>query len=845
MNDSDIVRFVTVEGVVQGVGFRPYVARHAAEHALCGWVRNTGGQVEILISGKPDAVGGFLLEIRTGPPQSDIKRFAVMEPSDPNVAYGSRSGFQDFSMLPALPAGSCFIILESTPSPSGLSMPPADLCLCDLCLHEMSDAGNRRYRHPFISCTDCGPRYSILESYPFDRRTTSMIDFPMCPACEAEYRNPADRRYHAQTVSCHQCGPQLALHTGNGLFCGAVPSASDAILAETIRLLRAGGIVTLKGIGGYQLLCDPFSGDAVARLRVLKQRDAKPFAVMFPSADSILERCRVSDTEIELLASPAHPIVLLEPLRKPPLKEFSPLVCSGSRHIGAFLPYTPLHHLILRETGPLVATSANLSGHPIVSDDVLMADWLSAGLDGVLSNDRRIVSPQDDSVAWVVNGHPQLIRRARGYAPLSLPAKLPVSSHIFPLHRSDELSAQSGNHPAVLPWSGRTVLALGGQQKAGWCLVKDGYAHLGEYLGDLSDEAAWLAWNHSILHAMDLLGGTPDIIACDAHPRYRTWNLPLLADFPGDRIVPVQHHHAHIASVMAENGLEGPVLGVSFDGTGYGSDGSVWGGEFLLCTGGEVMRAAALKPIPMLGGDASVEEGWKSLLCHLHAAGLPLPTYRMMPERDSLVTAALRNGLNIVTSSSMGRLFDAVSALLGYAQTSRFEGECAILLEVAAIRAEQKKNVHHDGHNDGEADILTARDSGGITDSDTLSDYSDLPCLAFGLGETKDGLPFLDPAPMFSGLLDSMRHGIPPDTLAWAFHNAVACATMEMLKKLSSTFHTKDIVLSGGVFQNRLLLDLLLPMLAADGLRIHLHRQVPPNDGGLALGQAFVARRKG
>jgi hydrogenase maturation protein HypF len=454
-----------------------------------------------------------------------------------------------------------------------------------------------------------------------------------------------------------------------------------------------------------------------------------------------------------------------------------------------------------------------------------------------------------------------LIRRARGYAPLTISPILPlILPSILPVNQQAE---KSDIHPAA----GHAVLALGGQSKAGWCLVKDGYAHMGEYLGDLDDEAAWLGWNRSITHAVALLGGKPGLIACDAHPRYRTWAFPLLADFPADRIVTVQHHHAHIASVMAEHNLEGPVLGVSFDGTGYGLDGSVWGGEFLVCTGGGFTRAGALKPIPMLGGDASVEEGWKSLLCHLHASGLCMPPGKADTGRDALVTAALRHGVNTIASSSMGRLFDAVSALLGFSQVSRYEGECAILLEAAAVHAgisgifqheqdifqyaentvgpqaripEFTDSIPHDGGSpflafghDGGSPFLAFGHDGGI------------PFLAFGFDETRDGMPILDPAPIFSELLAGLRRGIDPGLLSRAFHYAVACATMKMLSCLAPAHNTKDVALSGGVFQNRLLLDLLLPLLEAGGFRVFLHRRVPPNDGGLALGQAFVACRKG
>ena len=897
----DCLRLAAVEGVVQGVGFRPFVAHAAARRNLRGWVRNTGGRVEILAAGPAQLLDGFFAEVQLGPPHSDIKRFRFL-PAPlqrvPDVAAAT---------YPPLPERG-FIILESESSFSGLSMPPADLPVCDACLAEMDDPADRRHHHPFVSCTACGPRYSILEALPYDRHTTSMADFPMCPACAAEYTNPADRRHHAQTVSCHQCGPVLTLQLADGsVETAAIPSsdpnpprkagiadgtavdaavgaaintavdatagaatASDALLAKTAHLLKSGAIVAVKGIGGYHLLCDPCSDAAVARLRELKRRDAKPFAVMYPTIGDIRRHARVTESEAALLSSDARPIVLVakhaatdaEALADdarvdgtmphlpehvnatgtmhPPADHLTnanthrPLaagVCPGSRHVGAFLPYTPLHHLLLRLTGPLVATSANLSGHPIVSEEAVMARWLGNGLDAMLSNNRRIVTPQDDSVAWVVAGQPQLIRRARGYAPLTLPLEPdPDYTEVHPRADAPNGVVSSGTSGSV---SSRpqvpTTLALGGQQKAGWCLVQDGFAHLGEYLGDLADEAAWLAWNHSIERMCRLLDCRPQRIALDSHPRYRTWDAPCLSRFPQAEQMPVQHHHAHIAAVMAEHGLAGPVLGLSFDGTGYGPDGTVWGGEFLLCVGSTYRRVAALKPIRMLGGDDSVEEGWKSLLCHLYAAGLPIPPAVAEPVRDRLIAAALAHGVNTIVSSSMGRLFDAVSALLGICQTSRYEGECAILLETAAAQAALPDT--------------DAQEAAVPPSTPMPSSTSALPPFAVTLAP--DGMQLLDPAPVLAGLIDGLAAGTNRDVLARAFHRALCASVANLATELAHAHGTRDVALSGGVFQNRLLTEELVEILQYRDLRVHLHHQVPPNDGGLALGQAFVACRKG
>ena len=835
--------FATVEGVVQGVGFRPFVAHAAARHLLRGWVRNTGGRVEILAAGPSEALDAFFATVRQGPPHSDIKRFRRLPAPEP----GMSASFQDgMPSLPPMPAHG-FAILESEATFSGLSMPPADLPVCEGCLAEMDNPADRRHHHPFISCTACGPRYSMLEALPYDRHTTSMADFPMCPDCAAEYANPGDRRHHAQTVSCHHCGPMLSLHHADSAIAAvtdppdehtcidqtgasAIATAwktSDALLDETAEILRKGGIVAIKGIGGFHLLCDPFSDEAVDRLRTLKKRDAKPVAVMYPSIGAMRAHARVSESEATLLASDARPIVLLEKHELTGIRagaapryaaeEMRPLsagVCPGSRYVGAFLPYTPLHHLLLRRTGPLVATSANLSGHPIVSDESVMCGWLGNGLDAMLSHNRRIVTPQDDSVAWIVAGQSQLIRRARGYAPLTLPLEpAPNSTQ----STSTDLPLEPAPAVASPP---PTILALGGQQKAGWCMVQDGFAHLGEYLGDLADEAAWSAWNRSLDRTFTLLGCRPDRIALDLHPRYRTWEAPHLNLFPQAERIPVQHHHAHIASVMAEHGLEDPVLGLSFDGTGYGPDGTVWGGECLLCHGAAYRRVAALTPIRMLGGDHSVEEGWKSLLCHLHAAGLPIPASVSVPERDRLVIAALTHGVNTIISSSMGRLFDAVSALLGFCTASRYEGECAILLETATA-----------------------------TEAAAIAAGVETPCAdflpSFAVESGPDGMLLLNPAPVLSGLVDALAAGIRPERLALAFHQTLCASVAALADRLARACGTQTIALSGGVFQNRLLTESLVDALNARGLHVRLQHQVPPNDGGLALGQAYVACRKG
>lgn len=741
-----------VYGIVQGVGFRPFVARLAGEHSLPGSVRNVSGHVIIEAVGAEKQLALFAQALRARKPPgsliSDLRRQVC--PIHPGEA---------------VPDG--FAILDSGETGEGPVMPPPDIATCDACLAELFSPGDPRRHNPFVSCTHCGPRFSILRSLPYDRKNTSMEPFPLCPLCAAQYADPGDRRYHAQTVCCNACGPTLR-YQGRGEGEGASSNGSAA-LAEAAAALRRGEIVALKGIGGYHLTCSPFDEAAVQALRSLKGREHKPFAVMFPSLASLKEHCRVSDTEASLLESPARPIVLLRS-RPSPIAE---RVYTGSPNLGAFLPYTPLQHLILRETGPLVMTSANASSLPIIKDDGEMLRFLEdhEELSGALFHDRPILRRLDDSVAVVMLDEPCLLRRARGCAPMPLPLT-----------------------------DGPPVLACGAQEKNTVCLSQRGYAYPSAEIGDLDSRESAAAYRETISDMQALLRIAPELAVCDEHPGYASTAYALDSRIP---VLRAQHHHAHIASVMAEHGLNDPVIGVAFDGTGYGSDGSIWGGEFLLVSPGGFSRAGHLKAVTMLAGDESVRQGWKSAACLLHDAGVDIRE----DERLLLIHAALAHGIHTVRSSSMGRVFDGISAMLGICRESRYGGQCAIELENAA---------------DACAD-------GGVQAD------------PFPFRLTEDGGRLVaDLAPCVREIHARYSAGESRNELAWRFHVTVSELILVMCNKLAQRHGVRDIALSGGVFANRLLVERTVPRLRQAGFAVYRNQRVPPGDGGISLGQALI-----
>jgi len=756
---------VTVLGVVQGVGYRPFVARLAKELGITGTVKNSGGNVHILAQGDEKALGSFVRALsKRAPPGADVTQ-VLTEPSSIFLQ------FIDFQIIKS--SG----ITEFTP------LLPTDLPMCGTCRKELHDPQNRRFGYSFISCVACGPRYSITETIPYDRDTITMKPYPMCPECEREYKGN-DRRRHAQTISCHNCGPQLIL---------ALPDLTlykNEALLYAIDILAQGKVLAVKGIGGYQLVCRPDLSEAVEDLRKLKNRDRKPFAVMFPDLDSIKSRCQVSPEEENLLLSTARPIVLLstkypasalsvrpagDPVSDPVTAAFCPKVSGESRFLGAFLPYTALHQQLTDACGPLIMTSANLSDEPILFRDDAVLKISSPYLSGVLYNTRRIVVPLDDSVVRVASGKPQMIRRSRGYVPL--PVRLPSGTP-------------------------HTILAMGGDLKSCFCLYQNDRAYMSQYFGDMDCYAVQQNYLENMRHMQRLFHLKPDILACDLHPLYRT--AALAAGWTGKsdiRLVQVQHHHAHAASVMAEHDIDS-CIGVIFDGTGYGTDGAVWGGEFLLLGGAFFERKAHLAYVTLCGGDEAARQADLTASCYLAAAGEELKN-----KDAAVIRAALLEKSLTQQTSSMGRLFDAVSAVLGICSANSYEGECAVMLENAAAEAQRD----------------------GI-----------LPFpLHFPVTHGKDGST-ADPVAVLHEIYRAVNTGCDIKALALGFHTAIVEMVVSVCRHIREENKMTRVVLSGGVFANLLLVEKCTDELTRNGFTVYRNESVPSNDGGISLGQAWI-----
>ncbi|MFE2916437.1 carbamoyltransferase HypF [Kitasatospora indigofera] len=766
-------RRVAVRGVVQGVGFRPFVHKLATELGLHGQVTNTGEGVTAEVEGHPDRLADFCRRLA-----SDAPVLASVESVShrPLPVTGDRG----------------FAILASGPGGPRRTLIPPDVATCADCLAELADPADRRYRHPFITCTNCGPRYTIVSALPYDRANTTMAGFPMCPDCAREYGDPADRRFHAQPVACHACGPVLTLTAPGGP--GATGSAA---VARARRLLAAGAILAVKGIGGYHLACDAADPRAVALLRRRKARGDKPFALMARSPAEIEPYVRIDRAERELLTGPARPIVLLR--RRPGGPGLAEEIAPRSPDLGVMLPYTPLHHLLLGLPGDppgpglLVLTSGNLAGEPIVTDDAEALVRLAPLADAWLAHDRPIQVPCDDSVMRICDGEHLPVRRSRGYAPL----------------------------PVTLPVPVRAALAVGGDLKNTFCLGEGRRAWLSGHIGDMDDLATQRAFGRAVDQLGGITGVTPGLLAADRHPGYRSTGWAR-RNAGGRPLVQVQHHHAHIAAAMAEHGLDGgrPVIGVAFDGTGYGDDGAVWGGEVLLADYDGFRRYAHLRYAPLPGGDATVARPYRMALAQLYAAGIPwtpdLPCVAACPPDElRLLARQLERNLNCVPTSSMGRLFDAAAALAGVCQLAGYEAQAAIELEAAAV-------AHQDDEGPGYAFALGP--GGGGTDP--------------------GGAPLVaDPGPVLAAMAADLRAGAPPGLLAARFHRAVAGLVRQICRPAREQHGLETVALTGGVFANLLLSSLCARELRADGFTVLRHRLVPPNDGGLALGQLMVAAR--
>lgn len=752
---------ILIEGVVQGVGFRPFVYRLAETHRLGGSVRNAQQGVLIDAEGDREALARFLDELESTAPSSARTRRITVTWATPLHDAGT------FRIDPS--AG------EGEPA----LFPAPDLAVCTACLAEMGDPGNRRHAYPFLNCTQCGPRFTIIRALPYDRERTSMAPFTMCALCREEYEDVRDRRFHAEPTACPTCGPRLALLDSGG----RALDVTDP-LQRVVAALRAGQIVALKGLGGYHLACDATAPGVVSELRRRKARDAKPLAVMVGSLDAARRLCVISDGEADLLQSAARPIVLLE--RRPPGagQEVADEVAPRLRHLGLMLPYTPLQHLLLeRVDRPLVMTSGNRSDEPITYQDGDALARLGGIADLFLVHDRPIEVRCDDSVARIGDGAPLVLRRARGYVPLAI----------------------SLAHESAEP-----ILACGGELKNTFALVRGREVFLSQHLGDLGDERAYRAWTDAIAHLQRLLNLTPRVVAHDFHPGYRSTAYARMLD--GVRHIPVQHHHAHIASCLADNGVDARVIGVAWDGTGYGTDGHVWGGEFLLADLAGFERVGSFQEVAMPGGEAAVREPWRMAAVFLQAAygeamgELDLAFVRRL-DRSAwrLLSRAAERGLNAPPTSSAGRLFDAVASILGLRDRVDFEAQAAMELE---------------GLAEPEADRVYA---------------VDLP--------EKDGRTVVRTPDIVRGVVDDLLAGVSADRIGSRFHATLADVIVKTCSRLRERSGLDRVALSGGVFQNVRLSRLAVDGLRRAGFEVYTHHQVPPNDGGLALGQAAIAAR--
>ena len=746
---------IDIEGIVQGVGFRPFVYQLARRWNLTGWVLNDSRGVSIEAQGAAPNLAAFAGQVRTqAPPLAVITRFDVRDcPVEVEEAFVIRASVGDRERKAQI-------------SP--------DTFVCEDCLRELFDPADRRYRYPFINCTNCGPRYTIVTSVPYDRPHTTMRDFPLCEDCRAEYEDPSSRRFHAQPNACPVCGPRLSFHDRQGRKLEVADPARHAV-----ELLRQGRILAVKGLGGYHLVADAANDEAVAELRRRKARDEKPFALMSRDLDQVGLYARVNEAEQRLLAGVERPIVLVRRRDDHPL---SPRVAPRNRFFGVMLPYTPLHYLLLDEHfTALVMTSANLSDEPIVFEDAEAFARLGGIADAYLLHNRRIHTRTDDSIARVMAGRAVLMRRSRGYVPRGI----------------------------FLPQEQPPVLALGAELKNTVCITQENRAFLSQHIGDLKNLEVLRGLEHTVTHLQDILSVQPRVVAHDLHPDYLSTRFA--EELPGVRRIAVQHHHAHLVSCLAENGRDEPAIGVIFDGIGYGSDGHIWGGEFLLGNAEGFRRGAHFAYLPMPGGDAATREPWRmavSALTHAYGAEFPpLPFLAAMDARDvRLLQQMIARGINCPLTSSCGRLFDAVAALIGLRQKVSYEGQAALELEQVISAGEEA-------------------------------------VYPFALQQGEESL-VLDPAPLIRALVLDLEGRVPIGILSARFHNTLAVMVRAVCRRLRTASGLTLAALSGGVFQNRYLTEKTLALLEEDGFTVVTHSLVPPNDGGLALGQAVIAGRQ-
>ncbi|MGA2157664.1 MAG: carbamoyltransferase HypF [Dehalococcoidia bacterium] len=750
---------ISARGVVQGVGFRPFVYGLAKKHGLKGWVCNTSEDVKIEVEGERKTLDLFISDLEhKAPPLAHIESVSV--------TFDAAAGYTGFE------------IRHSVAQPGKYQLVSPDIATCQPCLDDVFTAGNRRWHYPFTNCTNCGPRFTIIKDIPYDRPLTTMSVFKMCQDCQREYEDPLDRRFHAQPNACPVCGPQLDLVDNKGK-----PVGYDDIIQKTASLLREGSIIAVKGLGGFLLACNAENAGSVTLLRQRKRRPSKPFAVMLRDMDEARKHCEITQAEERLLKSPQSPIVLL---KWKPGSSICKEVGPGLKYLGVMLPYTPLHHLIMRETAlPLIMTSGNLSEEPIAGQNNEALHRLGGIADYFLMHTREIYSTYDDSITMVVNEVPQILRRARGYAP----------------------------YPIRLTYQSPQILACGAEEKNTFCLTRDDHAFVSQHIGDMENMETMEHYERTVELYKRLFRIQPEIIAYDMHPEYLPTKYALeQAEKSGLKAVPVQHHHAHVASCLADNAETGPVIGVAFDGTGYGSDGHIWGGEFLIADAKDFKRVGQLEYLPLPGGSLAIKRPVRiaagyilALLGHSALDGRLGFLKGFDPVELDLVTKQVESGLNSPLTSSMGRLFDAVSAMAGIRSTIDYEAQAAIEMEMISYEAEHEKGVYP---------FSTTGDEGY-----TIILLHDL----------------------VAAILDDLLKGCTPQVVGMRFHNTAVAMTRDVCLKIKNQSGLNTVALSGGCYQNRLLLIKTLDQLKAAGFKVLIHKQVPCNDGCISLGQAVVA----
>ena len=780
-----ITKKIRVYGIVQGVGFRPTVSRHAAAAGITGSVCNKGPYVEIFAQGEEKCVKDFLEKLENQPP----KRAAILKINTEDVKEEEYGKFNDFQ------------IIESEKTKGEIFVSP-DIAICEECKKEMYDPKDRRYLHPFINCTCCGPRLTILDALPYDRERTSMKEFPMCPDCASEYEDPATRRYDAQPVCCNACGPEVYL-TGR-------EERGRAAIIATRKMIHDGGIVAIKGIGGFHLCCDATNEEAVQRLRTLKKRPAKPFAVMARDVEAVKQECLVNEVQEEILDGHQKPILLLEKRKKSADSTgLCKSVAPGNPKVGIMLPYAPVQMLLFRYDDGiempdyLVMTSGNTSGAPICRDDKEAVEELSQLCDLILSHDRKIRIRADDSVMDFYREEPYMIRRSRGYAPLP-----------YMLSKA---------------WQGQ-VLAVGGELKNACCIGHDDRFYPAPYVGDLEDLRTVKALQETITRLTALLEVEPELVVADLHPKYNSTMVAHEMELP---MIQVQHHYAHVLSCMAENDCAGPVIGVSFDGTGYGTDGTIWGGEILYADYEHFKRIGSIEPFWHVGGDIASQEGFRiavsiigGLVREKEKAKNIIKELELCtePEANVILTMAQRH-LNAIESTSAGRLFDAVSAILGIQKSSTFEGEASMALEFAAEawqKEHEAKNTENTKNAQNAENVKNAPNAKNGKHTD-VKEHEHI---------------FLQTNAIVWQMIEGRRQGEDVGKLAYIFHQLLAMEICAACENVRTQKKCNQVALSGGVFQNRLLLELVEKELLNRKFQVLRHHLIPPNDGGIGLGQA-------